>query len=374
MSALSKYLPSAPPPPPVLLARGDAFFIRRVALAADVPAGEQVTLALEGMAPFPPEQLYHGHVAAADGQGALVFAAFRKRFPADETEAWATAALVTPDFLALLATRPAGNGATLHCGEGRNTALAWRAGDELPAVILARAGDAASAEALAREALERAGLPADEAVCRLDGEITLRPVGEDGLEAWVGEDRLGPLPAGTGTAADVRDPDFLVERRRAQVRDLWLWRGVLAAAALLVSSLAIDVGAGVLGWLTARREARVAAQAGPVAQIEEAQTLANRIGELSQKRLMPFEMLALINPSRPDSIVFQSIVTRGLNGLEISAQAANASDVGAYANALKTLAGLAEVRTGEVRSRDGMTTFVLSLDFKPEALRNGGGK
>jgi hypothetical protein len=72
--------------------------------------------------------------------------------------------------------------------------------------------------------------------------------------------------------------------------------------------------------------------------------------------------------------VFQTISTRGLSGLEISAQAANASDVGVYANALKALAALAEVKTGEVRSRDGMTTFVLSLEFKPEALRNGGAK
>ncbi len=116
----------------------------------------------------------------------------------------------------------------------------------------------------------------------------------------------------------------------------------------------------------------MAAQKAPVAQIEEAQLLANRIGELSEKRLMPFEMLALINPARPDSIIFQSIVTRGLLGLEVSAQAANASDVGSYANALEALPAIATVATGEVRSRDGVTTFVLSLEFKPEALRNGG--
>ncbi|MCU0793455.1 MAG: hypothetical protein MUE42_11545, partial [Opitutaceae bacterium] len=296
MSALSKYLPSAPPPPPILLARGDAFFTRRVALAAESPVADQLLLALEGMAPFPPEQLYHGHVLAADGLSALVFAAFRRRFPADETEPWAEAELVTAEFVALLATKPAGDGVTLHIGEGRNLAVVWRKGEDLPAVVLSRIGDADAADALAREALARAELPAHADVRRMEGPLGLRTSGEQQFEAWAGEVRLGVLPAGSGGSADVRDPDFLVERRKAKVRDLWLWRGVLASACLLLLSAGIDLGAGVLGFLTARREARVAAQTGPVAQIEEAQLLANRIGELSQKRLMPFEMLALINP------------------------------------------------------------------------------
>lgn len=374
MSVLTKYLPSAPPPPPVLLARGDAFFTRRVALVAGESVPEQISLALEGMAPFPPEQLYHGHVLASDGLSALVFAAFRRRFPAEETAAWDGAALVTAEFVALLAKRPTDDGVTLHVGDGRNTALAWRKGEELPIVVLARLGDTDAAEALAREALARSELPAYADIERVEGPLTLRALGEHEHEAWAGDSRLGMLPQGGSGSADVRDPEFLIERRRAEVRDLWLWRGVLAAAALLVLSLGIDLGAGTLGLLTSRRTARVEAQKAPVAQIEEAQTLANRIGELSQKRLMPFEMLALINPVRPDSIVFQSISTRGLTGLEVAAQAANASDVGVYANALKSQAALADVKTGEVRSRDGMTTFVLSLDFKPEALRNGGAK
>ena len=120
MSAFTQYLPSALPPPPVLLARGDAFFVRRVALVEGEPLEAQVTLALEGMAPFPPDQLYHGYLPAADGRSALVFAAFRRRFDALDTDLWETAALVTPDFVPLLVVRPAGAGVTLHSAEGRS--------------------------------------------------------------------------------------------------------------------------------------------------------------------------------------------------------------------------------------------------------------
>lgn len=372
MSALSKYLPTIPPPPPVLLARGDVFFTRRVALATGEPVDAQITLALEGMAPFPPEQLYCGNVVSGDGRSALIFAAFRRRFSAEETEAWEGAALVTAEFVPLLAKKPAGDGIVVHSGEGRVTALAWKQGEELPAVVLVRIGGAEAAAALAAEARSRAELSIYAEILHLEGRPALRPHGEAGYEGWLGDTHLGPLGQTWGGTADVRDPDFLAEQRRAHVRDLWLWRGLLGAAAILILAAIIDLSSGVLGYLTTRREARVAEQTAPVAQIEEAQSLANRIAELSKNRLMPFEMLALINPSRPDSIVFQSIVTRGLLSLEVSAQAANASDVGSYSNALKALPSIATVTTGEVRARDGVTTFVLTLEFKPEALRNGG--
>lgn len=372
MSALSQYLPSAPPAPPVLLARGDVFFTRRVALAADAPVADQITLALEGMAPFPPEQLYHGHLPSADGASALVFAAFRRRFSADETEAWDGAALVTAEFVPLLLSRPGGEGVTLHVGEGRVTALAWKAGEDLPVAVIVRGGGAELGPAIAADARSRGGLHPGAETLTVEGVPALRSAGEAGYEAWLGETKTGDLPAAWVAGADVRDPDFLAERRRAGVRDLWLWRGLLGAAAVLLLSAVLHLSSGVMGFLTSSRVKQVAAQQPEVEQIEAAQSLANEIGKLSQNRLMPFEMLAMINPSRPDSIVFQSFVLTNDTELTIQGQAGDASDVGTYSQALKGLPGLANVATRDVRSRDGVTSFVLALQFKPEALRNGG--
>jgi len=135
----------------------------------------------------------------------------------------------------------------------------------------------------------------------------------------------------------------------------------------------IDLGSGAWSWNTGRLEAKAASQKEAVAQTETAQTLANRIAELNEKRLMPFEMLTLVNPARPDTVIFQRVVTRGLLGLEVEAQATNAEDVGTYSNALKALPALAQVRTRVDGARDGVTRFVLSLDFKAEALRGNGG-
>ncbi len=372
MSVLTQYLPSALPPPPVVLARGDAFFVRRVALAEGEPLEAQVTLALEGMAPFPPDQLYHGHLPAADGRSALVFAAFRRRFEAVDTDLWDIAALVTPDFVPLLAIKPAGAGVTLHAAEGRLTALGWVGGEDLPAAVLVRAGGPEQVAAVLDEVRARAGLAADVEVKELAEQYTLAASGEGEFTVSEGGRPVALLPLAWTAGADVRDPEFLAARRRAGVRDHWLWRGLLGAAALLALAALLQTGSGGLGFFTSRREAQVVAQKPLVAQIDAAQMLANRIAELSEKRLMPFEMMATINPPRPESVVFQRLVTRGLLGLEVEAQAVNPEDVGAYANALKALPALASVQTREVRARDGVTSFILALEFKPDVLKKGG--
>ncbi len=377
MSALSRFLPAVPSAPPVLLARGDAFFVRRVELAAGEPIGPQVTLALEGMAPFPPDQLYFGHLPAADGGAALVFAAFRRRFSAEETEAWDGAALVTAEFAPLLAARPgagssASDGAVLHVGESRVSALAWRAGLELPVAIVVREGGEEAVDAVLSELFERATLQADAEVRRVEGVLALESAADGALRATAGGVALGPWPAEWTETSDVRDTEFLQERRRSAVRDQWIWRGLLAAIALIVLSASIDIGAGVLGALTKRREAKIVAQADAVHQTETEQNLANRIAELSEKRLMPFEMMALINPARPESIVFQRAIIRSLLKLEIEAQAQNPDDVGKYTNALKILPGIASAEARDIRSREAVVNFVLDVEFKADALKNGG--
>lgn len=371
MSVLERLLPAAPAEPPLPLVRGDVFFTRRVPLLAAEPSAPQIALAIEGLAPFPPEQLYHGHVVAQTGDSALVFAAFRRRFTADQTSAWDDAILVAPEFLPLLAARQEETHAALvWTHDGRVTALAWAAGQHLPAVILSREGPPESAPALLASVLGRAGLPGSTPTRTLEGEAALRPGPDGTLIARIGGQELGSLPAEWSEVADIRDPDFLAERRRSARRDVWLWRGLLGAIAVLGLALALEIAASAFGFAGRRAEARILDQADDVRSIETAQSLANRIAELSERRLMPFEMLNLINPARPESVVFQRALTRGLLKLEIEAQTGSADDVGTYTRALKATSGIAAAAARDIRTRDGQTTFMLDIEFKADALRH----
>jgi len=351
------------------------FFVRRVALVPAEPAGPQIALALEAMAPFPPEQLYAGYLAASDGAAALIFAAFRRRFTPEDTEAWEGAHFVTAEFAPLLAARPGqGDDAVLYVNEGRAQVLVWRRGEELPGVVLCRETGEAGAEGVLAAALARAGLAAEAVTLkRLDGALALSAAAPGGaLQGRVRATQELVWPTGWSATGDVRDPDFLAARRQAQLRDLWLWRGLLGAAALLLFVALLDLGSGILGAVAKRRHALVKAQTEDVRHIETSEALAKRIAELSEKRLMPFEMMALINPARPETIVFQRAITRGLLKLEIEAQASNAEAVGKYANELKTLPGVATAAARGIQARGGVTSFILDVEFKADAFSKGG--
>jgi hypothetical protein len=99
------------------------------------------------------------------------------------------------------------------------------------------------------------------------------------------------------------------------------------------------------------------------------QALATRIEELSNKRLLPFEMLALVNGVRPDSIQFMRTVTSGLYKLEVEAQTNASGDIDVFRSALNRLASCQKTEVVDPRSRDGVSTFKLVVTFRPEAFK-----
>ncbi|HET7535482.1 MAG TPA: hypothetical protein VFJ90_03455, partial [Candidatus Didemnitutus sp.] len=141
----------------------------------------------------------------------------------------------------------------------------------------------------------------------------------------------------------------------------------------LGASALLDLGNFAGGALLKRQRAIQEQVAVAVRKIETAQTLSARIEEMAQRRLQPFEMMAVINAPRPDAIRYTRCATNGQNSLEIEAQTSNASSVGVYETALRAIPALARVEIRDLRLREGVTTFQLSVTFKPGALAGAGG-
>ena len=377
---------TAPIPPSfsdsdVILLPTDRFFVRLVPLAPDAGAAAQVELALEGCSPFPLAQLYYGYLPAPAGTSALVFAAYRKRFTAEETQAWRDAEAVWPAFLALLGGVPAQPTIRLQVEPLRLTAVAWNGIDPLPVAVLARevAGTAEDQRAtLLGELRSRANIPAA-IIQEFTGPVRVSSARGSGrvhleLSAAAGSGGINTvLDAGGAQWLDVRDKEFLDGRRATARRDRWLWRALQTCAGGLAAALALE--ALLLGGNLAlqRQRETVRQHAAEVRKIETAQTLGARIEELSVRRLMPFEMLAVVNQARPASIQFLRTTTADFYSLEIEAQTGNAADAGQYEAALRARPELASVETRDLRSRDGITSFVLTVTFKPESLHGGPG-
>lgn len=373
-SPLSRLFKDAKPQEAAMLP-GNRFFVRRLAVEGEDLAG-QVNLALEAVSPFPLEQMLLGFVTSADGKQALAYAAHRRRFTAEESFAWPEDCPVVPEFLALVGHRPAADGVVTHRGEERLTALAWKAGEALPAaIVVAELADADEA-GLAREAATRAGLAADVAVENLSGPLSGSLVEGDLVLKREG-DAAFTIPKKGLDDADIRDSDFLAERRKKERLNLILWNAARLGAAVLAVSLILDLAGFVVGMRSRSLEAANDARRPLVEDIEASQAITSRILELGVKRLLPIEMLALVNEKRPATVEFTNIhcelkkakdstLTKPL--MTVDAKTPNAGDISDFLKAVQAIPEVESVTNSEPRVRETSTTFRLEITFKQAAL------
>lgn len=370
---LLKLLKSGPPPPKVVLLPDDVFFTRAIPLApgmSQAAVAAQVELALETLSPFPPAQLYHGFYWPAGAEQTLVFAAYRRRFTAEQLASWDNAELVIPAFAALLGG-DAKPGTTLIAPSAEGmTAVYWDAG-RVPAKIVFRVvpPDATDTDvARIKDELVRLA-PTNRSI-----ELAASPVAESSSTekeyAFRAEAFRSRLPVGQAAAMDVRDKAALAGLRRARNRDLALWRGFLS---LLVLLLLLVVGefalVGLRLWqktLTTQADA----QRPVVEKIMAAQSVATRINELSTKRLLPFEMILLLNESRPRDVVwFTRTTTRGLYSLIVEATTTSTAALSTYQAALAASPAVEKVEVSNQVTRENLMTFTLAVTFRPNAVK-----
>eukprot|EP01031_Cornospumella_fuschlensis_P009763 gene9763-11979_t len=216
-------LRAGPPPPKVSLLPDAVFFTRAIPIAAETLPAEvatQVELALESLAPFPVAQLYHGYYHPPGATAALVFAAYRRRFTAEQTELWADADLVLPTFAALLGA-PLAPGTTLILTHAESL-TALHAAPEGPAQIFTTPLPPAAEDAAVNEAALAAAKA--ELIRTVGGSTTVidlatLPVAQaaasDGEYVFVAGEITSRIPAATATSLDVRDKADLAVRRRA---------------------------------------------------------------------------------------------------------------------------------------------------------------
>lgn len=377
MRLLHKF--SLRPPLTVRFLPSDRFFLRFVPLAADLPATDQAALALEGLAPFPAQQLYWGCWTAPDRSSALVYAAHRRRLSATETENWEQADLAVPDLLPLLGAKPEKAAFLIQAGKAHLAGAAWAKGETRPAAVHVRGYEAPPTEddrrEFAAELAARAGF--DAPVTLLVGETRARREGDNLVLEQT--DVAGAVLAGTavaggdGDALDVRDRTFLERRRRERRQGEFIWKVFRTGLQAALVAVVFELGAIGFRLLDRFEQARATAQAATVAKLETAHGLASRIDELTHRRLRFFEMLTAINGARPKSIQFTRTGTIGRTGLEIEGQTTSADDVGAYETALRGLAGVDRVEVSGLRTSNGVTTFSLNLAFKTDAVPEAGG-
>lgn len=362
----------------VFQAPGDAFVTRRLELPAGLGEDEVagfVALRLEEISPFPLDQLYHGHLRAPDGSAVFVFAAYRRRFAPEQTEAWPKTLFVLPDFAPALKLSFEADTVVLLRTEAALTALYFEGGKPLPLRTASRplAADA-PAEAV-EQARRRVTALVDGGSREVSWRLARPPQPRaQGLHFNLAAERGGAgrdvtLPTGECWAMDIRDPEFVAQQRRRIGVDLLLWRAVQVTAAvfalLVLGEVLLLGGKGYVGW----QERRIDSRKAEVAAIEDKNLLGNSLEEFGRSGLQPFEMMSAVGPVRPGSVVFVSATAEGADNLVIDGTAANIADVNAYMAALRLVPQVESVEEkSPPRSRDAGTTFSVNVKFRADAF------
>lgn len=358
----------------VMILPDHRFFMRSVALTDEAEAGpvaDQVELALEGMAPFPLSQTLWGYWTKPGGDRALVFATYQKRFTAEEMADWADAEWVTPALSTLL-VEPAPAPATTFILTGEDSMTAVHFGDDsgVPTVVRAAAIEPETSET-------EIGKVREQLIRECGGSTSVRDMTAVTVKAGAaGTDELiisrsgaeAKVSVDDAQTLDVRDHVELVSRRRARVRDAWLWRGLVAAmVAILLAGIAELSLWGTSFYQTTLNE-QVQVQSPIVAEIETADRLASRIEELRTQRLRPFEMISIVDGPRPDSIIFLRTAATGLYSLEIEAETDDAQAVNVYVSALNDLGATEGVEILNLDTRGSLSTMRLLVRFSFDAF------
>jgi len=384
LERLSALAPSAPPGgPPVCILPSAPFFVRVVERPAELPAKEWASFAeltLEGLAPFPLEQLAWGWHTRPDSQRLIVYGTHRDRLAARAPEGWEDAEQSLPGLLAVLGPvatrgRPVGLVAAGHLILARGDAT-----DPLPAEIVAEPvagtpGDpialAAARQALVSRLGSSSHLPeVDELLVLAGAELTRRSgvrlrarSADPGAAELVTE-----LTEDQAWQADVRDAEYKAaarrRRRTIQRADLAV-AGALVAAALLLLLQFTALG---LGWAVSSREQRLARQADTVNRLQAKQALGVKIEQFSQQELQPLVMLEVLNRYRPRNVHFTRTGTEGFNILRLEGEAGNVAAVNTFNDLLAAAPEIAVARVERVVARDGRAPFTLVVTFEPGAF------
>jgi hypothetical protein len=374
-----RFLRAGPPPPKAALLPDAAFFTRAIPLAAGATAAEataQIELSLESIAPFPLAQLYYGWYWKSGSEQAMVFAAYRRRFTAEQTAEWDGAEVVLPGFAAALGAGVEPATTLVLSYPEAITAVHWATGPG-PSHVLTRVLDPDATEddrtRIRAELVQTLG--GSKKVIELAGPLAPDPAKNDGEIVFRAGDFVSRLQAAELTAADVRDKAELAALRKARRRDVVLWHVAVGfAASLAVLGLAEFGLVGGSMWQQVRGK-QLAAQKPLVDKVTRIHEYTNKIEELATKRLMPLEMMTQLTglelERKPPEIQFtriQADQSKGLYTVFVEGRTSNAAQVDVYQTALRKLPTIKKVDANLQQVRGDQAQFALTAVFKPEAL------
>ena len=383
------------PPRTVGLLPGTFFFCRNLELPKNLSAQELTHFAefsLEGMSPFALEHLAWGYMVeeGVAPRRLFVYAAYRDRVRKTGFTQLEAHQRVFPDFILALHRVVSGATVSFYAYGNSLSAVFLPAGSRIP-------------EKVASVPLSGEGEDMGEDACRAAREHLLADLDTNGYEvssevtiidsAEIDADnrvflRATSMPADPATPspldpiriplqasemqmwnADVREPDFKRARRKQQTFSSRIWLGTVAAGVAAALFILLHIGFRVThGWMGAR-QATIAAQEGEANEVYSKIDFRQKIQQIAQSELKPFEMLEVMNVGRPKEVHFMRANTSGFNQITVEGEGSTADVVNRYTDFLKSSPYILEVED-KVRIVRNRAPFSLKITFREDLERD----
>ena len=370
------------PEPRVLLAPGHLFFSQELVLDPSMSEEEIddfVNLSIEGLSPFPVDQLTWGYLRPEGSNEALVYATPVSRLRSQTEDDLESYFHVFPSFVAALREEPALAPSIRILSSGDSlTALFFETGKRLPHKIISRPQKSADLDDTAlldaRNAIAAKisfdGYELEDGVWQVDGFFV-------GKQNEVYSRYRNLLPGSTGEsierpfeltdsqlqAADVRDTALTAKSLKERQLARKLWKGLQFIAACFILLLLAQFTTWGLSKFTEVIDNRFDKRERIVNQVLQREDFIQRLSLDSLQSADPTLMLTVINDIRPDTIYFTEAEANSIDTITVQGiSQVGAERVNLYAENLRSLPIVSDVQNTP-STKDSQTSFDITVTF-----------
>lgn len=375
------------PEPRVHLAPGHLFFSQEVVLDPSMSEEEIddfVNLSIEGLSPFPVDQLTWGYLRPQGSNEAFVYATPTSRLRSQTEDELEEYFHVFPSFVAALREEPATTPTIRFLSSGDSlTALYFEQGKRLPHKIHSRPLKSADLEDStlleARDGLaakiEMGDYELEEGLWQIERFFV-------GKQNAVYSSHRIILPEGTSEsverpveltdrqlqAADVRNTALTTKNLKDRQLARKLWTGMQIIAACFILLLLVQFTVWGLTSYTAIIEKRFEERERVVDQVLQREDFIQRLSLDSLQSADPALMLSVINDNRPDSIYFTEAEADSIDTVTVKGiSQVGAERVNLYEESLRSLPIVRDVQNTP-STKDSQTSFEITVTFDVIAL------
>lgn len=365
-------------PPPIILIGGERFFCEKIFLPDEVFSKNLdsfLEISIEGLSPFPVDQLYWGYLYDKTEKSVLLYAMYAERLSLEEKAVLLgdDIAYVFPSFIAGYGFQYQQPTISFISAEGAMTALFWNSESTIPSrvesVSLSESAHNAREKLLRSIDVENYKVQSgywelEKTELLSNKSVRFESAYHSDEESKANHVLILTEKDGLTWNADVRPRLLTREKHKQEKMTRILWLATLAAIAIFGFFIVIEILGVVGASYLASKKAHFEAQQPKVKFIEGQESLVQKIERLGHNYYSPLKVLDLLNNYRPKKVYFISVDLGSKNDAVIEGVAQSVDDLNKYTDDLNDSGLVEKFEVGQIVSRQGRITFKMDITFK----------